>query len=180
MLLFNANVNPVNALKNIDKKAREHLEETGVNVAYIAFGFIHWKESNDSNYAYRAPILLAPVTFSNDSAIEPWFIKMTEDDVVVNPTFSFKMEREYGMKLPEYENEGLEMYLGKVEQRVAKIGWTVTKECKIGIFSFLKMNMYKDLMENKKTILQNKNVRMILGETFDLEEEVSVENGEHH
>lgn len=180
ILLFNANVNPVNALKNIDKKAREHLEETGVNVAYIAFGFIHWKESNDSNYVYRAPILLAPVTFSNDSAIEPWFIKMTEDDVVVNPTFSFKMEAEYKMKLPEYENEGLEMYLGKVEQRVAKIGWTVTKECKIGIFSFLKMNMYKDLMENKKTILQNKNVRMILGETFNSEEEVSVENGEHH
>ena len=101
ILLYNANVSPVNALKNIDKKAREHLEETGVNVAYIAFGFIHWKERADSAYVFRAPILLAPVTFSNDSAVDPWFVKMTDDDVVVNPTFSFKMDAEQGMQLPD-------------------------------------------------------------------------------
>ena len=180
ILLYNANVSPVNALKNIDKKAREHLEETGVNVAYIAFGFIHWKERADSAYVFRAPILLAPVTFSNVSAVDPWFVKMTEDDVVVNPTFSFKMDAEQGMQLPEYENEGLDEYLGKVERLVSKIGWTVTKDCKIGIFSFLKMNMYQDLMANKDTILQNSNVRMLLGEPFDAEQGVSIENGEHH
>lgn len=180
ILLFNPNVNPVNALKNIDKKAREHLEETGVNVAYIAFGFIHWKESADSSFVYRAPILLAPVTFSNDSAIDPWFVKMTDDDVVVNPTFSFKMNAEQGITLPEYENDGLEEYLAKVENQISKIGWTVTKECKIGIFSFLKMNMYKDLMDNKDAILKNNNVRMLLGEPVDTTQGISIENGEHH
>ena len=180
ILLFNPNVNPVNALKNIDKKAREHLEETGVNVAYIAFGFIHWKERADSSFVYRAPILLAPVTFSNDSAIDPWFVKMTDDDVVVNPTFSFKMNAEQGITLPEYENDGLEEYLAKVENQISKIGWTVTKECKIGIFSFLKMNMYKDLMDNKDAILKNNNVRMLLGEPVDTTQGISIENGEHH
>ena len=54
ILLYNSNVNPVNALMNIDKKARGYIEETGVNVAYIAFGFIHWKESENSQYIYRA------------------------------------------------------------------------------------------------------------------------------
>lgn len=180
ILLFNANVNPVNALKNIDKKAREHLEETGVNVAYIAFGFIHWKESANSSFVFRAPVLLAPVTFNNDSAIEPWFIKMTEDDVVVNPTFSFKMDAEHGMKLPEYAHEELDVYLDKVEQQVSKIGWTVTRECKIGIFSFLKMNMYQDLMDHKDVILQNNNVRMLLGEAFEATQDISAENGDYH
>ncbi len=180
ILLYNANISPIHALKNIDKKAREHLEETGVNVAYIAFGFINWKENVDSSYVFRAPILLAPVTFGNDSAIDPWFVKMTEDDVVVNPTFSFKMDAEQGMKLPDFENEGLAQYLDKVEQLVSKIGWTVTRECKIGIFSFLKMNMYQDLIDNQDTILQNRNVRMLLGEPFDAEHGVSIERGEHH
>ena len=180
ILFYNANVSPINALKNIDKKARERLEETGVNVAYIAFGFIHWKECADSSHVFRAPILLAPVTFSNASAIDPWFVNMTEDDVVVNPTFSFKMDAEQGMRLPEYDNEGLEEYLTKVEQIVSKLGWTITKDCKIGLFSFLKINMYQDLMNNKETILQNCNVRLLLGETSDEDQRVSLENAAYH
>lgn len=178
ILLYNSNVNPVNALKNIDKKAREHIEETGVNVAYIAFGFIHWKESENSQYVFRAPVLLAPITFSNESAVSPWFIKMTEEDVVVNPTFSFKLESEHGMKLPAYEDEGLTAYLDKIEKQVSKLGWTVSRESKIGIFSFLKINMYRDLIDHKSTILQNNNVRMLLGESFEMEG-ASVEKGEH-
>lgn len=178
VLLYNSNVNPVNALKNIDKKARGFIEETGVNVAYIAFGFIHWKESENSQYVFRAPVLLAPVTFSNESAISPWFIKLTEADVVVNPTFSFKLESEYGMKMPAYEDEGLTDYLDKIEKQVSKLGWTVSRESKIGIFSFLKINMYRDLIDHQNAILANNNVRMLLGESYE-NESPAFENGEY-
>ena len=44
------------------------------------------------------------------------------------------------------------------------MNWTVSNEAKIGIFSFLKINMYKDLKENAETILKNTNVRLLLGE----------------
>ena len=36
ILLYNSATNPLTAVKNIDKKAREFIEETGVNVAYVA------------------------------------------------------------------------------------------------------------------------------------------------
>ena len=164
MLLYNAAVNPVNAIKSIDKKAREYVEETGVNVAYIAFGFIEWKEAEHSNILYKAPILLAPIEFENESAVSPWFIKMTEEDLVVNPTFSFKLENEYGIKLPNYLDDGLDTYLEKIRKMVTKLGWDVVKECKIGIFSFLKLNMYRDLKDNQDIILKKNNVRLLLGE----------------
>ncbi len=164
MLLFNENGNPILALKGIEKKAREYIEETGVNVAYIAFGFVHWKESENSQIEFKAPVLLVPVTIKNDSLIEPWHINMTEDEVVVNPTFSYKLDSEYGIKLSNYEDEGLEEYLNSVGTKVKKLGWTVTNEAKISIFSFLKLNMYKDLLDNKDTILQKENVRKLLGE----------------
>ncbi len=183
VLLYNPDINPITALKNIDKKAREHLEETGVNVAYIAFGFIHWKDSENSQILYNAPVLLVPVTFTNESSISPWFIKMTEDEVVVNPTFSFKLDNEYGIKLPEYEDEGLSEYLNKIRGKINKLGWTVSDDAKIGIFSFLKLNMYKDLQDNKDEILQKDNVRLLLGEPvesgeviYDYEQEHRVEN----
>ena len=98
VLLYNAATNPLTAVKNIDKKAREFIEETGVNVAYMAFGFIHWKESNSSSYIFRAPILLVPIQLEQASAVEPYFIKTAEDDIIVNPTFSYKMDAEQSME----------------------------------------------------------------------------------
>ena len=170
ILLYNDNAaNPLTAVKNINKKAREFIEETGVNVAYMAFGFIHWKENGSSNTFFRAPILLVPIRLEQASAVEPYFIKSTEDDIIVNPTFSYKMDAEYGEKLPEYNDEGLDAYLAKVGQLVAKLQWTVTSECKIGIFSFLKINMYCDLKDNAEAILANQNVRQLLGEPAGIE-----------
>lgn len=143
VLLYNAATNPLTAVKNIGKKARAFIEETGVNVAYLAFGFIHWKESDSSNADFRAPVLLVPIRLEQASAVEPYYIKSTEDDIIVNPTFSYKMDTEYGVKLPDYHDEGLSAYLEKVRRLVTKLQWTVSSECKIGIFSFLKINMYR-------------------------------------
>lgn len=169
ILAYNADINPITAIKNIDKRAREFIRETGVNVEYMAFGFIHWKESDNSNSSFCAPILLVPIQMEQSSAIEPYFINSIEDDIVVNPTFSYKMDAEYGVKLPEYNDEDLVSYLDKVSNIVDKLGWTVTAECKIGIFSFLKINMYRDLKDNAKEILSNRNVRQLLGERSNIE-----------
>ena len=169
VLLYNAAGNPLTAIKNINKKAREFIEETGVNVAYMAFGFIHWKESDSSNYIFRAPILLVPIQLEQASAVDPYFIKSTEDDVIVNPTFAYKMDAEYGVRLPDYSDEGLSVYLEKVKRLVAKLQWAVSSECKIGIFSFLKINMYRDLKDNAAAILANQNVRKLLGEPVNLQ-----------
>ena len=170
VLLYNATINPLKAVKNIDKRARKIIEETGVNVAYMAFGFIHWKESESSNCVFQAPILLVPIQLEQVSAIKPYCIKSLEDDTIVNPTFAYKMDVEYGVKLPDYNDEGLTAYLEKVKHLVEKLQWTVTPECKIGIFSFLKINMYRDLKDNAAEILVNRNIRQILGEITNFQE----------
>ena len=74
MLLYSTRSTSMAAIKKIDKKAREYIEETGVNVAYMAFGFIHWKESAASGFVYQAPILLIPIQLEQASGIEPYFI----------------------------------------------------------------------------------------------------------
>lgn len=88
VLVYAKTPNPITAIKNIDKKARDFLEETGVNVAYMAFGFVRWKESENSDIINKAPLLLVPITLKNESSIDPYFIELTEDDIVVNPTFA--------------------------------------------------------------------------------------------
>ena len=166
LLLYNHSAaTPIKAVRNINKRAREFIEETGVNVAYMAFGFVHWKEKVLSGEEFRAPVLLVPIQLVHDSVVDPYYIKTTEDDVIVNPTFVYKLDVEYGIKLPDYDEESLKEYLDKISKLVEKLQWTVSSECKLSIFSFLKINMYRDLKDNAPTSLCNENVRRLLGET---------------
>lgn len=165
IVLYNRFTNPIKVMRKIEKKGREVFEETGNNVVYLAFGFIEWKESETSQFAFKAPILFTPIRIEHESFADPYFIKSAEDDIFVNPTFAFKLESEYGIKIPEYQGEGFYSYIQKIEQIVKKLKWNVTSECKIGIFSFLKINMYRDLKDNKEQILANENVRLLLNET---------------
>ena len=171
LLLYNEGSGPLAAVKNIDKRSRAIIEETGVNVAYMAFGFIHWKENGASTADLCAPILLVPIQLEQASVADPYIIRSTEDDIIVNPTFAYKMDAEYGIKLPDYDDEGLVAYLETIRKIVSRLQWTVSAECKIGIFSFLKINMYRDLKDNAEKILENPNVCQLLGEPIELQEE---------
>ena len=163
ILLYNSTNKPFSALKSICKKAQSAIEETGVNIAYLSFGFIHWFENENSEYEMRAPILLVPIAIANESAIEPYTISVTDDEIIVNPTFSFKLHNDYGIKLPEFEDD-IEEYFNKIEELISKLKWKISKEVKLATFSFQKINMYKDIKDNGKTIVKNTNIRSLLGD----------------
>lgn len=165
ILIYNSACKPIQALKNISKKGRTAIDETGVNILYLAFGFINWTEDDNSQYVMKAPILLVPVSIENDSALEPFRIKISDDEIIVNPTFAYKLKSEFNIDLPEFEDEeDVEGYFSKVERLISKIKWTVSRDCKLGIFSFLKINMYQDLKANAETIAKSNNVRTMMGE----------------
>lgn len=105
VLLYSLGQNPIRTLKNIDKRARFAVEETGVNIAYIAFGFIHWKENHSE---YRAPVLLLPVQFSRETAVAPYHIAASSDEIIVNPTFSYKLNALNRYKFP-YDDRNIEI-----------------------------------------------------------------------
>ena len=164
VLAWSSTQNAARVVKNIGKRAKEIQEESSINVAYLAFGFVKWKEQEKAIAFYKAPLLLIHVNIITGSITDPVRIEISDDDVVVNPTFNYLLEAEYGLKLPEYEEDDtLTSYLDKVEQVVRPLRWELVNECKLGLFSFLKINMYEDLKNNAEKILQNENVRKLLG-----------------
>lgn len=165
ILVYNAQSDPIAALKNIGKRAKSAMEETGVNIAYMAFGFIEWKEHRNSDCSFKAPVLLAPVSVETSSPLDPVYVKIT-DDILLNPTFAFKLQNEYNVKLPDYKDEGVS-YIKKVAAIARRLGWSVSFDCKIGVFSFLKINMYRDIMDNGEVIANNINVRALNGEAVE-------------
>lgn len=176
MLLYSSDKRPISTLKDISKRASLAVEEAGVNIAYISFGFISWRENGASDYML-SPLLLVPITIENESSVKPYYIKVTDDEIIVNPTFAFKLLQEYNIKLPEFDEEaGIEEYFIKVDEILSPLKWRVIRRCRIGIFSFLKINMYKDLTDNAEVVLKNPNVLALLGEPQGKNEEQSEEN----
>ena len=168
LLMYARTPNPITAVKTIAKKAKELQDETGINVAYLAFGFVKWTEKEGSEVVYRAPLLLVHVNVITGSIVDPVRIEISDDDVVINPTFNYLLQADYGITLPELEDgETLTEYLSHIQQMVRSLKWDVLNECALGIFSFLKINMYEDLKQNASQVLENKNVKALLGEDPD-------------
>lgn len=152
-------------IKSIAKKAHVFIDETGVNVTYVALGFVHWTENLSSDYKYRAPLILIPIHLTQGSAIEPYTLSYTGDDIIINPTFSYKLANDYDINLPDFDDDFLlSEYFDQIACIVNKLGWTLTNEAVISLFSFQKINMYKDLHAHEDLILENKNVQYLLGE----------------
>lgn len=174
-------------LGNIKKIATTSLTEKGVNILYMAFGFLCWKESEEASPILKSPLLLIPITIENESSTQPFTVRSYEDEITTNPTLLYKMKHEYEVDLPvfqddEHPEEQFEEYLQRVQLVADKQNWGVTRDVAIGTFSFLKINMYQDLVENESQILNNPTVRDLLNKTSNQEvdyidvEQIETEN----
>lgn len=135
-------------LAQIRARAKTALEEQGVNILYLAFGFLEWKEIDFSNTPLKSPMVLVPVKLSLESMFDPYKLSMSDDDIVVNPTLLFKLERDFNIVFPEineHEDISIYEYLDNVEKIISTHGWSISKEAHLSLLSFLKLNMYEDL-----------------------------------
>ena len=152
-------------LKTLRDKAKTALEEQGVNILYLSFGFLKWTESQDSDYWLNSPILLVPASLAIESITSPYILSLHEDEIVVNPTLSYKLENDFGIVLPKYnEGDNLRSILGKISESIKMSGWKVVPESSLSLLSFLKINMYKDLNKHKELIASNSIIRTISGD----------------
>ncbi|MCR4898469.1 MAG: DUF4011 domain-containing protein [Acholeplasmatales bacterium] len=146
-------------LKSLYKDYTQSITEKGMNSLYISFGFIKYFEEEES---FLAPILLIPIEL--DPECEGFYaIRQYEDDVLLNPTFSYYLKSKYDIELPKYDDEAMNTYLDKIRDILPE-GMEIIDGMAIGIYSFYKMNMYTDIITNKEKVLNNNNIRILLGD----------------
>jgi very-short-patch-repair endonuclease len=137
------------ALYTLRARSKIELEERGVGVLFLAFGFLHWFESDDSDYEIVSPIVLAPVDLDRETMLEPYRVVPRDDEVVANPTLQKILVDQFKIKLPDLPGEedwSLVDYLEQVRLMIAsKSRWRVEDVTYLSIFSFMKLNMYRDL-----------------------------------
>ena len=91
-------------LLSIHNDARTYLEEQGVNILYLALGFLHWYEAPTAKEARRAPLLLIPVSLVRANAQERFQLIYTGEDICDNLSLCEKLKAEFNVELPKIEN----------------------------------------------------------------------------
>ena len=153
-------------LKNLRNKSRLSLAEQGTNILYLVFGFVEWREKEKDDNWLKSPLILVPVSITLESLNAPYVLKRYEDDIVVNPTLSYLFEKDYGITLPEFDSDedSLEDFMSGMEELVDLRGWRIVREASLGLVSFLKINMYRDLLNNEEKIKNNPIIRAFAGD----------------
>ena len=152
--------------------ARKNLEESGYNTLYIACGFLKWIRK-DKNQTLYAPLLLIPVRISRKSVKSGFTLRTADEETRINLTLLELLKTEYSLRIPELEGElptdksGLDVPLifDTIRRKIKDIeGWEILDTCSLGIFSFAKYLMWKDLCDRKDELMANPIVRHLADE----------------
>ena len=158
-------------LKNLRNKSKLALEEQGTNILYLSLGFIEWQENHGSHHSWvKSPLILVPVSLTVETLNAPFKLVRYDDDVVVNPTLQHLLSADYGIEFPPFDSDKdtVEDYLKTLEDIADEKGWRIIREASIGLLSFLKINMYKDLENNIENISNNAVLKAMLGDTSEI------------
>lgn len=134
----------------LKKKSQLYYEETGVNALYLCFGFLNYKEEKQD---YLAPLVLVPVSLHQKTIQDNFKIKALDEDYNLNENLIHKFNQEYKIDLkPNKEDMKLDEYLAYVNAKVSKLGFSVDEEVWLGLFSFSKIMLYRDISSNDDLI----------------------------
>ena len=156
------------ALKSLQWRSLLYYRERGVRILHAAFGTLNWVDL-ETKENVQSPLILVPLEMTRDTIRLPYSIGVppVEDEEVLNPALQVKLKNDYKIDLPplpeEWENVTLQDYFNAVNQAVAELGWKVEVSFTLGLFSFQKLVIYKDLEANAPLVTQHSIIRAIAG-----------------
>ncbi|MEO6321624.1 MAG: DUF3320 domain-containing protein, partial [Polaromonas sp.] len=160
--------------------ARTGLEEGGANTLYLAIGLLRWTEAEKADAVHLAPLLLIPVTLQRQSVRSGFRLMRHDDEAIVNPTLLHLLKTSFelkvaGLDVVPADDKGVDVLqvLQSFRLAVREIPqWEVLEQAHLGIFSFTKYLMWKDLQDRTEQLKLSRVVRHLIdnpGEAFPRE-----------
>lgn len=168
-------------LLTIATAARSGIEEGGANTLYVAFGLLAWAETPQADTVHLAPILLVPVTLHRQSVRSGFRLVRHDEEAIINPTLLQLLKSQFEMRVAGLEGIPLDdkgVDVAKILQAfrlaVREIPrWEVQEAVHLGIFSFTKYLMWKDLQDRTAQLKASAVVAHLIdhpGEVFPYDE----------
>jgi hypothetical protein len=136
-------------LLKIAREAQTAEEESGVNVLYLAMGFLTWYEDKASSLPREAPLVLLPVELVRNARTSTFDLRVRDEDALANLPLQQRLRDDFGIELPELEIEDWKPSDYFTEVRLvtsSRERWNLDPDAmQLGFFSFSKLLMYRDL-----------------------------------
>ena len=132
------------------REAKTLEEEQGIDILYLAIGFLRWFEDEKSEVFREAPLILVPVSLVKDARRSTYVLRGREDDIATNLPLAERLLEDGGIALPEIP-EGDEWtaasYFDAVAEAIApRSRWSIDRGgLELGLFSFAKQLMFREL-----------------------------------
>ncbi|MCL5950064.1 MAG: DUF3320 domain-containing protein [Candidatus Bathyarchaeota archaeon] len=155
-------------LKSLQSRSLLDYMERGVRILHAAFGTLNWVDL-ETKENVQSPLILVPLELGRETIRQPYSIALppVEDEAVLNPALQAKLKNDYKIELPplpeEWEEQKLADYFKLVNQAVAQMGWKTEPSVDLGLFSFQKLVIYKDLESNAALVTQHPIIKAIAG-----------------
>jgi hypothetical protein len=133
------------AVFTIRNEAKTILNERGVDVLFLALGFLEWYEDAKCEIPRYAPLILVPVEFCGKKSSA---IRYTDIDITENMVLSTKMWQDFEIRMPEFTDPyNIEAYFMHVHNAlITKPCWKVhTDRIALGFFAFSNYALFNDL-----------------------------------
>lgn len=160
----------IKKIYSIADEAKKSIEETGSNKLYLAVGVINWRSPKKPGVSIRAPLLLVPVEIKRKSALENYTIRKLEEETVINSSLIEMLKTDFGLEiqglnpLPE-DDSGIDvpLVLDIFRNAIRNMQeWEVKEEVWLGIFSFQKYLLWKDLTSRTEQLKGNRIVKHLI------------------
>lgn len=165
-------------LTEVHRAGKSSIEETGANTLFLALGFLKWFAGGSAAEPRMAPILLIPLEVKRGSARESFRLAMAGDETRVNHTLVEMLRQDFGIDLSPIEelpadDAGVDVprILRTVRSLIRDVpGWDVVEDAWVGLFSFSKFLMWRDLADRAESLAESPVVHHLLhgkGVAFD-------------
>ncbi len=153
-----------NKLRGLMTKERTWLQETGIGVLFVAFGFLEWAEQSVEK-ASLAPLVLLPVGIARERTKDgpEFWVSSSGEPPEGNAVLAEMLRRLRSIVLPEFEGGSIEQYMKDV-RAVSPEGmtWKIRRQVAFGVFPSARMAIYHDLDTEKTAHHQASVVQKLL------------------
>jgi very-short-patch-repair endonuclease len=152
-------------LNAISSKCRTWVQETGMNVLQIAYGFLEWSDGVQAETSF-APLILCEARIDKrrtPRGVE-FMISGTSEDALINTVLAEKLRLDFGVELPPFSGTSIEHYLAEVSKLSPRnMIWRVRRQVAIGVFPSARMAMYYDLDPDQPGFPKSEIIDSLLG-----------------
>lgn len=157
------------AVRRISTTAKNTMNDLGYNVLFLTLGSVIWYERGDSDVKFEAPLLLLPIKITRENVSSPFIVEYNDDDVILNPALALKLKKEFQIYLDDIDVSDIQdtdvvKIFECVQKKIEKQKkWKLLNNIYIGLFSFAKFVMYKDIDQNQEKIKASNLIKYICG-----------------